>query len=88
MTNTFKIKGLKKIAGESKSLRGYYSGQYLQVNYNRTTGEAWTDWHCSFGQNSWSQYHDINIINCGNISNPMTMAQIREMIEGALAYAV
>ncbi len=88
MANTIRIKGLKKIAGESKSLSGYYSGQYLQVNYDRATGEAWTDFHCSFGQNSWSQYHDNNIINCGNISEPTTMVQIRDMIEGALSHAV
>ena len=81
MANTLKIKGIKKIAGESKSLGGYYSGQYLQVNYDRKTGEAWTDLHCSFGQNSWSQYHDSNIINCGNISEPTTMARSKEMLE-------
>ena len=47
MTNTLKIKGIKKIAGESKNLDGYCSSEYLQVNYNRVTGEAWTDYHCS-----------------------------------------
>lgn len=35
-----KIKGLKKIADETKSLCGYYSGLYLQLNYNMETGEA------------------------------------------------
>lgn len=84
MANILKIKGIKKIAGESKSLRGYYSGEYLQVNYDRSTGEAWTNFHCSFGQNWWT-YHDSDIINCGNISSPMTMVQIREMIEIAVA---
>ena len=47
-----KIKGIKKIAGESKGLEGYYSGHYLQLNYDKKTGEAWTDEHVSFGQNS------------------------------------
>lgn len=87
MTNTLRIEGLKKIAGESKHLTGYYSGQYLQINYDRTTGKTWTDFHCSFGQNSWTQYHDSNIINCGNISEPMTMVQIRKIIERAVEYA-
>ncbi len=76
-----KIKGLKKIAGESKGLEGYYSGHYLQINYDRKTGEAWTDYHVSFGQNSWTEYNDSSIITCGNISEPMTMKEIRAMIE-------
>lgn len=87
MANTLKIKGIKKIAVESKNLGGYYSGQYLQVNYDRITGEAWTDFHYSLGQNSWSEYHSSNIINCGNISEPVTMAQVREIIEQAVEYA-
>lgn len=85
MTDTLKIKGLKKIAGESKGLEGYYSGHYLQVNYDLETGETWTNEHCSFGQNSWTEYHDSNIINCGNISEPTTMVQIRSMIEKAVS---
>lgn len=88
MGNTLKIEGIKKIAGESKSLSGYHSGLYLQVNYDRKSGEAWTDSHCSLGQNSWRKYSDSNIINCGNLSEPTTMAEIREMIERAVAYAV
>lgn len=75
-----KIKGIKKIAGESKNLQGYYSGQYLQLNYDTKTGEAWTNHHTSFGQNSWTEYDGNSIINCGNICEPITMEEIREMI--------
>lgn len=75
-----KIKGLKKIAGESKGLNPYDHG-YLQVNYDMETGEAWTDYHYSIGSNSWSEYHDEDILTCGYISSPHTMEQIREMIE-------
>lgn len=88
MGNTLKIKGIKKISGETRALNGYHSGQYLQVNYDRKSGEAWTDFHCSLGQNSWREYSDSNIISCGNLSEPATMAEIREMIERAVAYAV
>lgn len=79
-----KIKGLKKIAGESKSLTGYYSPEYLQLNYDRETGEAWTDYHYSIGGNSWTQYHENNVINCGTIHEPKTMREIHEMIESAI----
>ena len=82
-----KIKGLRAIAGASKDLHGYYSGYYLQVNYNRATGEAWYDEHVSLGQNSWTQYDDRDIVNCGNISEPMTMAGLRDIIEQAVKYA-
>lgn len=78
-THGLTIKGLRKIAGETKDLRGYYSGQYLQLNYDPDTGEAWTDFHVSFGQNSWTRYRD-NTVVVGNISSPMTMQEIADMI--------
>lgn len=43
------IKGLKKIAGETKIIKGFYSGEYLQLNYNKKTGEAWTDYFYNLG---------------------------------------
>lgn len=79
-----KVKGLKKIAGETKNLKGFYSCEYLQLNYNKKTGEAWTDYLCSLGQNSWKEYNDSDIINCGNISEKKTMEEIKEMIHAAL----
>lgn len=78
------IKGLRKIAGESKSLKGYYSPEYLQLNYDRKTEEAWTDFHYSLGHNSWVRYDDKNIIIICNICRPVTMKEVREMIEGKL----
>lgn len=79
-----KIKGLKKIAGESKNLTGYYSPEYLQINFDRKTGEAWSNYHYSIGGNSWTQYHESGIVNCGTIHEPKTMREIREMIESAI----
>lgn len=78
-----KIKGLKKIAGESKHI-GKYDPEYLQLNYDKTTGEAWADYHYSIGGNSWTEYHDTNILNCGNIEEPATMKEIAEMIHDAV----
>lgn len=78
-----KIKGLKKIAGESKHI-GKYDPEYLQLNYDKTTGEAWTDYHYSIGCNSWCEYHDKNIVNCGYITEQKTMIEIAEMIHNAI----
>lgn len=82
-----KIKGLKKIAGESKNLTGYYSPDYLQINFDRKTGEAWSDYFYCIGHNSRKYYHDENILFCGIISRPATMQQIREIIENSVIYA-
>ena len=76
-----KITGIKKIAGQTKNLKGYYDSHYYQLNYNLKTGEAWTNEHCSYGCNSWTEYDDENIICCGNLRKPMTMTEIREQIE-------
>ena len=79
------IKGLKSIAGESKGLDG--RGQYLQINYNRNTGEAWADYFVSLGENSWKVYDDEDVVVCGNISEQKTMNEIRAMVEGAVRKA-
>lgn len=44
MLNTYgyKMLGLKRAAEETKSLHGYYYGQYIQISYNYSTGEVFT----------------------------------------------
>lgn len=79
-----RLKGIKKVSGETKELKGYYSPEYLQLNVNKVTGEVWTNYHYNLGQNSWTQYEDDNILNCGNICNPMTMSEIKEMVMEAI----
>lgn len=79
-----KIKGLKKIAGESKNLTGYYSPEYLQLNFDRTTGEAWSNYHYSIGHNSRTEYNDNNILNCGIITERKTQLELAEMIHNAI----
>lgn len=75
-----KMCGLKRVAADSKSLNGYYSGRYLQLNYDKSTGEVFTNFHYNLGQNSWSVYHDPNVVVIGNISSPHTMQQIADLI--------
>ena len=79
-----KIKGLKKIAGESKNLHGHYAPEYLQLNYNTATGEAWTNYHNSIGHNTWTVYDDPTIINCGNITEKKTQLELAAMIHDAI----
>ena len=57
-----KLKGIKRVSGETKSLKGYYSGIYLQLNVDKKTGEVWTNLHNSFGHNSWTTYRDEDVV--------------------------
>lgn len=75
-----KMTGIKKASSETKGLRGYYSGEYVQLNYDKATGAVWCDYFYSLGQNSWNAYNDENVINCGNISEPATMQDIADAV--------
>lgn len=87
-TNTYGLKmtGLRKAAGETKGLTGQYSGHYVQISYDRSTGEVVTNYHYSLGQNSWSQYHDSNIITVCNVSQPKTMQEIADLIADTMIH--
>lgn len=74
------MKGLRKAAGATKGLTGYYSGHYVQISFDRGVGEVLISEHCSFGQNSWTQYHDPEVITVCNASAPMTMQEIADRI--------
>lgn len=80
-----KMTGIKKAAGESKQLTDYYSGHYLQVNYNKASDEITTNYHYNLGANSWTEYNDPDIITVGNLYEPTTMSEIREMVERRLS---
>lgn len=78
-THDLKIKGLKKASGETENY-GYYSGKYVEIFYDIGTGEVWTKFQYSLGQNSWTEYHDSNIIKVCNASTHMTMQEIADKI--------
>lgn len=79
-----KLKGIKKIAGQSKDLKGYYSDRYLQINVDTATGEVWGDEHVAFNKSWQTLYNNNNVICCGFIDSPKTMAEIKEMVEMAI----
>lgn len=76
----YKMKGLKAVAGETKELDGRGCGAYLELFYDRETGEVWTVFQWSLGQGSWTEYHDKSIIKITNICGKMTMQQIADRI--------
>lgn len=78
-----KLKGLKKIASESKRLNPYGS-EHLQVNVNRNSGEVWCNSHVG---NSWTEYHDPAVLRCGFLTAPATMEEIKQMVYESISYA-
>lgn len=77
-----KITGVKEIAGNSKKLENV--SIVLEVFYDRESGRAWCFEHVN--RNSWTVYEDRpNYIACGYIEEPVTMKEVREMIEDNVA---
>ncbi len=76
-----KMTGLKAASGDTKGLCGYYSGAYVELFYDMSTGKVWTIFQYSLGQNTNTVYHDSDVIKICNISDPMTMQEIADEID-------
>lgn len=74
-----KIVGLKKASGNT--MNNYQAGCYDEIFYDKSTGEVWTKYQCSLGFNSWTEYHDENIIKLCNTTEHLTMQEIADLIE-------
>lgn len=79
-THGYKMHGLREAAEETKYLRGY--GRYVQISYNRRTGEVLVDYHCDDG---WTVYRDADIVTVHNACIPMTMQDVADAIAQGLA---
>ena len=77
------IKGLKRASGNTSNY-GCYSPQYDEIFYDRETGEVWTKYQYSLGQNSWTQYNNENIIKVCNTQRHMSMQEIADAIVRAI----
>lgn len=75
-----RMTGLKKASGNTKTLRGYHSGEYVELFFNRATGEVWTKYQYSLGQNARTVYDDANVVKVGNFFTPTTMQEIAAAI--------
>lgn len=75
-----RIKGIKKVCSKSLALAGRNDGCYLQLNYDMKKHKVFTDWHCSFDHNSYTRYHDENIIFIAFIDYPMMMKDIEKLV--------
>ena len=82
--HNLKMIGLRKAASDTRGLTGPYNSDYIQISYNTSDGEVLTNYHCSLGHNSWTQYHDRDVIAVCNADGPMTMQQIADAIADAV----
>lgn len=81
-----KMTGLKAASGETHDY-GYLSPSYVEIFYDRSTGEVWTVYQYSLGMNWWTEYHDPDIIKVCNSQSHMTMQEIADAIAEAVAEA-
>ena len=84
-THGLKMHGLRKAAGDTKGLNGYYSGQYVQINYDTVEGMVWTNYHYSLGHSSWTHYDCPTVITVCTTSVPMTMQAIADAVYEAVS---
>ena len=60
-----KIQGIRKASGSTGNWAPRSCG-YDEIFYDLSTGDVWTIPQVSLGCNSWTEYHDKNIIKICN----------------------
>lgn len=79
-------RGLKEAVEEMPS-RDDHNGIYVEVHYDMDEDEVYTHYHCCFGYNNWTKYHDPAVIRVGYYSKRVSEEQLKTDIEEAIAYA-
>ena len=82
-THGIKMRGLKEASGYTQNY-GPYSGSYVEIFYDKSNGDVWGVFQHSLGQNSWTVYHDPDVIKVCTTSRHMTMQQIADCIRDRL----
>lgn len=82
-THNMPMHGLRKAVSAIRCW-GEYDRAAEQVNYDRRTGEIWTD---TVIGDSWEEYHDSQIINVGAYCGRVTMQQLADGIAHAVDMA-
>lgn len=71
-----KMVGLKKASGSTEDY-DWYDGRFHEIFYDKKTGEVWAKFQYS---DSWTVYHDENIVKICNTTKHLTMQRIADLI--------
>lgn len=83
MVKVRKFHEIKAAVGEMPRYdRG--DGTYLEVHYDMSEDEVYTHYHCCFGHNSWTNYHDSDVVFVGFYDEHVPMRELRADIECAI----
>lgn len=82
-----KMNGLKNASGYTENYVPY-SGNYVELFYDKSNGDVWGVFQHSLGQNSWTVYHDPDVVKVCTTSRHMTMQEIADSIRNRLQEAV
>lgn len=74
---------LKNLKATCSMTRANDNWGYTHIHVDITTGELFTTWH--YDSNSWTEYHDHDIIHVCTTTKAMTMAEIKAAAEEAIA---
>lgn len=71
-----KMSEIKKVANETKGTN--FRDGHLQVSLDKSTGELLTNYHVG---ESWTEYHDSNIVTVMCIRERMTAETLRFVLD-------
>jgi hypothetical protein len=78
------MRGLRKAAGATKSLRGPVYHHFVQISYDMATGDILIDHHYAFQNTEITVYRSPSIINVGAVVCPLTMQHIAISVANAV----
>ncbi len=76
---------METLANASNSTKGLGSrtGEYVEIFYDKSTGDVWCKYH--WDREEWTVYHDADVIKVGITTRYKSQQQIADMIADAMA---
>lgn len=75
---------LETLANASDSTKdlGSRTGEYMEIFYDKSTGDVWGKYH--WDREEWTVYHDEDVTKVGLATRYKTQQQIADMIDNTL----
>lgn len=75
------LETLANASGSTKGL-GSRTGEYMEIFYDKSTGDVWGKYH--WDREEWTVYHDEDVTKVGIATRYKTQQQIADMIDNTL----